>query len=407
MSQFGRGLYGRNPYSGTNLTSLVASPIVVYVYDPLWSLKGLQQTGASGLLSISFSHNEKGCSQFVMEFDKAVDIDKKDIIMVSLFNSARFFFCGVVRGTPISGSTAESFVYTGFGLNDYFVRLNAESRSYSTKTVEYIVTDLLTNVVVAKSPIKQTVDNLQFPAITVTSFDINYSQVSDALDALATIASSGGVEYAYGVDCNGYFFFRPKSTAVRATLVVGKKGRYGIEAYEPSDAQEARTKLFVLRNDGTYLTTLTSGVGNDVYEEKVRGAELSDADLTLWATGYLLKKENETRTATVQWIMDQSEPDFVVADGTVRVLSSVPSAENNAVTLYPWGDDAWGDGLWGGEDYGWKNIDDTLQIKEIAYEFSGQGGVRTLTLGALPDRIEDAVASINKKLTDLEISLGV
>ncbi len=407
MGLYGRARYGRGYYGRAYPPISTYVPVRCVVLDRNGGMKGTFQSGASALVSVEFSHSERGCSSFSMEFAEAVDLVKTDRVFMKLSDSERNFFCGVVRGVPILGSTARQYVYNGFGWNDYFVRCNSEAKAYATKTLTYIVEDLLDTILCIKSPILKDMARVSMPVVTVTAMTLNYEQMDSVLETLKEIAESTGDEYTYGVDADGYFFFRPRSVAVLATLVVGKTGRWGIQSYEPEDEQESRTKLFVLDKDGVYKSTLTSASGEDVFEEKYRGSDVDDADLALMAQGYLSRAEQVTRSAPVEWPVEQFSPEVVFADGCVRIISSVPPDSGVAVGTNNWGDDNWGDGLWGGEEYTGYDLDDTLAVREATYRIDASGATRTLQLGALPKRIEADIVRESKRLTALEVSLGV
>ena len=410
---YGRANYGSGPYGETRSAFAdLAVAARVMVYDKLGNFKGLFQSGVSTIVSIDFKHEDTGCGEFTLAFSQFVNVAKSDRVKVFLFDSDRCFYTGVVRGVPIEGSTSTVYEYTGFGLNDYFQRINTEYKVYGTTgstgsagSLTEIVLDLLDDVIVVKAPILKSMALIDLPDIDVTYLLCNYVTIDSALSALKTIADSTGTEYNYGVNAQGYFFFKPRSEALRATLLVGKRGPHGIEAYEPSDDEEQRTKLFVLRNDGSLLITLTSGEDNDIYEERLKGPVLDDASLLLYATGYMYQKQRATRSASITWKIEDASPLFVDADGYVRVISSVPPRVNKTMAAYYWGRGAWGSGPWGGEAYEGYDVDDTLAIKSVAYTISSTEATRQLTLGAKPVKLESMIADIYKSLADLEVSV--
>jgi hypothetical protein len=410
---YGRANYGSGPYGETRSAFAdLAVAARVMVYDKLGNFKGLFQSGVSTIVSIDFKHEDTGCGEFTLAFSQFVNVAKSDRVKVFLFDSDRCFYTGVVRGVPIEGSTSTVYEYTGFGLNDYFQRINTEYKVYGTTgstgsagSLTEIVLDLLDDVIVVKAPILKSMALIDLPDIDVTYLLCNYVTIDSALSALKTIADSTGTEYNYGVDANGYFFFRPRSEALVATLFVGKRGPFGIQNYEPSDEEEQRTKLFVLKNDGTYLTTIISGEDNDTYEERLKGPDVDDDDLLLYAQGYLYQKERATRSASIEWKVEEQSPVFVEADGYVRVVSNVPPSVNKTMAAFYWGRDAWGSGPWGGEAYEGYDVDDTLSVKEIEYSVSNAGATRKLTLGSKPVKLESMIADIYKSLADLEVSI--
>jgi hypothetical protein len=407
MSEYGTPKYGKGKYGGNSSPSIEFKiNVQIYVYDRLGTFKSMYQSGSSSLINVSFSHTEKGCGSFSLEFCSFVDIEKSDKIKIKFLYSEFCFFTGVVRKTPIEGSTAIIYKYTGFGLNDYFIRMNVENITYATKTLSYIVNDIVDDIIVAKSTILKASGEINLPNITVSNFVINYSNVNEVLDAIKKIADSSGTIYTFGVNNNGYFYFKPKESDLKTTLIVGKTGIYGIDNYEPEDSIEPITKVFVLRNDGTLYTTISSLIANDIYEEKIKGPDLSDADLNLWAQGYLAEKELSYRSALIEWKIENSEPLFLIAQGTIRILSAIPPNPID-LSLFAWGNGNWGDNKWNGETYTGFELDDTLTIKQVDYEINDKQAIRKITLGSLPVKMEDIIADTNKKLADLEISLGV
>jgi hypothetical protein len=405
---FGSRRYGEGVYGGAAANEFTPCiPVQVWVWTRTGTFKGMYQSGASPLVSIDFTHTERGCGDFTLEFAEVVDIAKSDTIKIKVFDVVEYLFCGVVRSIPILGSTKNSFIYSGFGYNDYLKRLNAGALNYASKTVGYIVGNIVSTIVSARSSIIYNAGKIYDPGITITTFRTNYSSVLDALDALLKIANSTGNEYLYGVDKEGDFFFRPRYSGIIATLVPGRLGNYGIPAYEPEDSSEEITKLFVLKKSGAYWTTLSSTAGNDVYEDKVTGPDIADADLTLWATGILKDKERTIRSASIEWPLFIGSP-LVLADGWIRIVSTVPPPSQITALGTAFGDSTFGDGYFGGSDYPtYYNIDDTLAIKQIRYSINSQGANRSIDLGAIPLRLENAIVDVNKKTTDLQISLGM
>lgn len=379
---------------------------LVEVYDPTGALKSIFQTGSSSLISMSFTHDEAGCRDFSLSFSGYVNIGKKDTVRIRLFDSDDYFFRGVVRSIPIDGSTKLEFNYSGFGLVDYLSRITTDDQDYTGDTVEDIVNDLLDTVITVKTPITKNPLKLVFDStITVTEIVMHYETVMDGLKTIRDIANSDGSDYVYGVDADGEFFFRPRDTVLKASLVVGKRGRMAIPAYEPQDSFEAKSALIVLKKDGTYYATYTSTEDIDIYEEKLTAPDINDADLDNWAEGQLLIKEVETRQATVQWEVERVLPTRLFADGWLRIVSQIPPDNLNVGTSL-FGTGTFGSGIFGGVQYDGKLIDDTLKIKEVAYEISGAGASRKIQLGAIPVRLDRDMIEIHKDVKSLRTSLG-
>jgi hypothetical protein len=408
--EYGSGYYGSGNYGGKPIAPYrVGVPILVDIFDSLGTYKQAYMAGHCDLISCDFSHDESGCREFKLLFGSVKNINKNDIIKIKIFSSDRYFFTGVCRIIPITGSTKYKYEYSGQGLNSYFQRLNTcASLSYTNKSVNYIVGNLLDTLIVPNTQIKKNLSKIDALSTVVSSATFHYCQISDCLDALKKIANSDGNDYLIGVDETGEFFFRARDTAVKVTLNVGTRGKYTIPNYEPSDEYEARTKYYVLKKDGTYWTTLTSSIaGNDIYEEKLTAPDLADADLTNWGTGLLKENERNQRTAQIKWKIEDYYPDVLVADGWIRIFTAIPPKRQQVIVLSAAGDGNAGDGLAGGQASQWTTVDDTLRIVEVSYTISNTSAFRNITLGALYPRLEQEIVNVRKKLIDLTISLGV
>ena len=398
---YGQGLYGGLDASFT----LNTISVTIEVYNTLGDRKGTFQLGCGYFLSCSFGHNKSGCTSFNLEFSKIVSLDKKDIIKIKLFNSLECFFTGVVRKIPILGSTENKYNYSGVGLNDYLTRLNAGSLSYANKTIAYILDDLLDNIIIPNSPITKNSIKINPPAITLTSFEINYSSINDIIKTLADIANSSGLYYS-GIDKDGDFFFNPESEEIKKVLVVGAKGSSGIDNYNPKDINEPRTKYYVLDKDGVYVTTISSDEDNDIYEEKLTAPDIDNTTIDNWASGILAESEQLIRNASIDWKIEETDPLCLVADGSIRILSSIPPTTTTPPVDNLFGAGLFGAGLFGGEQYTGYNLDETLRVMEVNYNISNEGAMRNIQLGSIPVRLDEEFYTIQKNLTDLRISLG-
>lgn len=402
---YGSRLYGQGYYGGTSeYRYLPNKSLSIEIYDNTGAKKGTYQLGCGYLLGCKFRHNKSGCVDFVIDFSKIVNIDKKDIIKIKLFNSLEYFFSGIVRKIPIKGNTENQFQYSGYGLNDYLIRLNAQSLSFANKTIYYILDYLLDNIITANTIISRNDIKLNPPDITLTSFEINYSNVNDVLKTLLDIASSEGIYYC-GVDKDGDFFFLPESEETKKTLIVGAKGINGIDAYNPQDINEPRTKYFVLDKDGVYVTTVNTNEDNDIYEEKLVSPDIDNTSIENWAEGIMATNEQLIRNASINWKIEEIDPLCLVADGYLRIISNTP-ATDLIITQSNYGEGDYGAGPYGGEQYDAYKLDDTLRIMEVNYSIDTNGANREIQLGSLPVRLDEEFYSIKKDLTDLRISLG-
>jgi hypothetical protein len=403
---YGDGIYGSGLYGGLDGVPYPLAPgVIVEWYSNTKTYKGAFQSGVGDFLGCDFIISESGPESFTLYFAKSVEILKRDIIKIRLFGSEDYFFSGVVRTVPIDGSTKQEYNYAGFGLYDYITRINTESLSYANKTIAYILEDILDDHITAKSPIEKVASNIDPPNITIVSFEGNYSSASDVIDALLKIANSAG-DYVCGVDQNNAFFFRPRSTEIKVTLAVGKKGIYGIDNYEPEDSYEAASKFFVLDKDGIFVTTITTDEDNDIMEEKITAPDIDNASIIAWANGILAEKEINTRSASIMWPIEKIDPMLLLADGYIRIISNVPPTNTAPLNPNPFGSGPFGSGIFGGGQYTGKDIDDTLKIVEVSYTINSSEATRSIQLGSLPPRIEDKVIEIRKNLSDLRVSLG-
>lgn len=407
MGTYGAGKYSGGVYGGGQPPIVLPNiPVIVELFDNTLAYKGAFQTGAGDFAGVEFTTDQSGSRDFTLFFGASQNIDKTDIIKIKLFGNENYFFTGVVRTTPIPGSTKSEYNYSGFGLNDYLLRINAESQTFLSKTISEILNSLLDNIIIPKTPIQKNVAKLQPPVLTVSSLTVNYSQMPEVLDALKKLASGTGTEYITGVDETGEFFFLPKSTDIQTTLIVGAKGDNGIPGYEPEDEYEALTKLFVLDDDGILVTTLSSTEDNDLYEEKVLAPKLDNSDIVTWARGILLERETNSRRASVQWKIEESEPTLLLGRGIVRIISNVPPPDTTPPDPNPYGSGVYGSGLYGGGQIEWEQVDDDLEVKEITYTLRDNQSIRTIQLGAVPVRLDEQIKNIRKSQLNLEINLG-
>jgi hypothetical protein len=399
---YGQGLYGGGTVLAPHLTPTV--PVGIEVFDSLGTRKAFYQTGSSDLLAVEFSLAETGCKDFRLQFASIKNIDKNDKVKIKIFTSDLYFFSGVVREIPIEGSSENKYEYSGFGMNDYFQRLLTGNKNYLNKTVFYIVSDLLNTIILPNTLITLNPDKIDALLTVVTDCTMYYVTIADALKDLQRIASSDGNDYLLGVDEANEFFFRARSQETKAVLHVGKRGRYGIPSYEPKDA---KTKLHIIRDDGTYYGAVTSSEGNDVFEDKIQApAGLSDADIANWALGILKDNEVNQRSASVNWKIEIYYPDLLKADGYLRIVSNVQQREGEDITPSPYGVGYYGMGIYGGEQYTGYIIDDTLKIVDVKYNITPGSANRNITLGARPVMLESQILDVRKKLVELTINLG-
>jgi len=405
---YGNPEYGNRPYGGRSellgLNNVVGA--IVEVYDNTYAYKGVYQTGVGNFLGLEFTLDDSGCRNFTLFFAGYQDIIKKDIIKIKLFDSLDYFFTGVVRREPIDGSTKQEYNYSGYGLNDYLIRANTESLSYSSKTINYIVNDLVDNVVVTKTPIIKNVTKIDSLSTVITSINFKYVSLLQAFEQLKAIAQSDGNEYKVGVDETGEFQFKARRTDIITTLTVGKKGRYGIDNYEPEDTLEERSKYYVLNKDGTLITTVSTSENIDLYEDKITAPDIADADVPNWANGILLQTERVTRSANIELQIERNDPLFLVSDGNIRILSNKLDISPESTTPNPYGSGTYGSGIYGGGQYSGRDSDDTLQIKEVAYVVNNNIASRSIQLGSIPPMLNEDIIKVNKNIEALRVSIG-
>jgi len=403
---FGQNPYSYGPYGGYVFTPFPSGVgVTVELYDNTLARKSTFQTGSGDFIGCEFTIDESGPRDFILFFASSQIITKKDIIKIRLFGSEDYFFTGVIRTVPVEGSTKAEYNYGGFGLNDYLLRINAGPLAYVSKTLSYILEDIIDNVIVVKTPIVKNASKIIVPDITIATLDINYSQIPEVVDALRKIANSEG-SYICGVDQEGEFFFKPKSENIKAVLVVGKIGNRGIDDYQPEDQTELKTKYYLLDKDGVYIATISSAEDNDIFEEKLVAPNIDNTTAQKWAQGVLAENETITRRASIQWKIEDIDPIVLIADGTIRIISEIPASNTTPPTPSAYGSGLYGSGLYGGGQPSGIVVDDTLQVKEVTYKMTGSDNVRTIELGSLPVRLDEAILKVNKKLTDLQVSIG-
>jgi hypothetical protein len=411
---FGTRDYSQGVYGGySDPFSLSAIPVIIEHYDNQLGYLGAFQSGVGDFLGCEFTLDESGPKDFILYFAKSVGIEKEHIIKIKIFNSDDYFFTGVVRTVPIEGSTKAEYNYSGYGLNDYIYRYNAESKSYIAQTIEEILDDLVDNILVVETPIQKNSGKIKPPNITVGSFDINYSELPNVFDTLKKIANSDGDNrYATGVDETGEFFFLPKSEETKVTLVVGKKGKYGIDNYEPEEDIQAVTNIYILEDDGTFIdekeASDTRLLAKGVSKKKVVAPDVDNTSAERLAEGEIaeINYEYNSRRASIQWKIEESSPLQLLADGNIRIINNIPSLTTMAPNPNPYGSGTYSSGLYGGGQYTGKDIDDTLEVKEVRYVITSAAAIRDIQIGGLPPRLEKEILVGEKDISDLRISLG-
>jgi hypothetical protein len=377
-------------------------PCTIELYDNNLGRKNTFQAGCGNLVRCEFAHGESGCLGFSLQFGKAQGIDETDIVKIKLHESANYFYTGVVRKTPIAGSSRTNYVYSGYGLNDYLGRLSGQSQTYTTQTLSYIVNHLVDNIIVPSSPIVKEAGLISLPSITIT-MGINYINIPENLDAIKRIANSAG-DYIYGVNRDGKFFFQPRSTTLIAMLTVGAKGIYGIPEYNPAYADEPVSKIYLKDKDGNYLNSYTSSEDIDINEINLTAPDIDNTSAGLWAQGELAQREIRRKRASIRWPIEDESPTLLVADGQLRIISIVPPIGTQQ--LGPFGAGASGTGPFGGYAYTGFTLDDTLRVMRVRYVVSATEALRYIELGTIPVSLDEQIVELNKKLTELTVSLG-
>lgn len=395
------------------LFSEASAPAVVQVIKSLGSnflntvYKSVYQVGSGPLLGVEFSNNSSGSKDFVLRFSDHANIEKNDLIKIKVFGSPNDFFTGVVRNAPILGSTDTEFIYSGFGLVDYLGRISTESLSYSSELVEDIVKDIAENIIAVKTDIKYSASSIDATGVTVSSIDFDYTQVSEAIKQLKELAQASGNQYIAGVSSSGTFFFQERSSLTVQTLVAGKNSSVGIPYYNPTDENEARTKYFIKKKDGTFYGTVSSLIENDIFEETITAPDIADADLTAWATGILTESEVSTRQASIEWDIPPDRSIPLVSNGYLRIISNYPGKNIETIESSTYGSGAFGSDLFGGQQAGSNYLDDTLRILGVKYKINDSMAKMFIQLGQDPATLGAHILRIRSELKNLKISLGV
>lgn len=412
---YGSRDYSRGTYGGRTAPFILSAiPVIVELYSNILDYKGVFQTGCGDFLGCEFSLDESGPKDFILYFAKSVNIIKGDIIKIKIFNSDDYFFTGVVRSIPVEGSTKSEYNYTGFGLNDYLVRYNAEAQNYVGQTIQEILDDLIDNIIEPNTPIVKNAGKINPPDITIGNFVINYSEIPEVLDTLKKIANSEGTyRYRTGVDEEGEFFFLPKDEDIKTTLVVGKKGKQGIDYYEPGEDIEAVTTIYLLEDDGTYIDTIENEeeeiiLASGVLQWKKTAPNIDNVAAEQWAEGNILEvsADYNLRRASIQWKIEDQSPLKLLANGNIRIINNIPPISIVMSNPNPYGSGTYGSGIYSGGQYTGKDIDDILEVKEIKYIIMGSTLVRQIELGGLPARLEKQIFENEKDVSQLRISLG-
>lgn len=403
---YGAGVYGSNTYGGGDNALNKVVGAVIEIFDFTGAFKTFYQMGAGPFLGLEFVLNESGPNQILLFFSEIANIEKRDQVKVKIFDNQDYFFTGVVRDIPIEGSTNTSYSYQGFGFVDYFSRTIVENRSYSTTTVRAIVEDILDNELVVKTPITKNTDKIADLTVPVSSASFFYTTVKEAMETMQNIANSDGNDYIVGVDEDGDFFFLPRETDIKVTLTTGRLGKYSIPQYNPDDTEEAKSKLFVVRSDGTFYKSFSSTENIDIFETKLGAPDISDTDIDKWAEGQLSILEKENRKASIVWEIERQSPIKLVGNGAIGIVSNIPPTVGVVSEESLYGEGLYGSGLYGGPGYTGQDLSDELLIKEIRYIINGNRASREIQLGAFPVELDREILAVNKKIDDLKTNIG-
>lgn len=377
----------------------------IEIYNPSGALKGFYQAGAGSLIDCDFINDEFGCNSFILRFSEYIEIDKRDTVKIRLNNQSEYIFNGVIRTIPIKGTTDLNYQYTGFGLNDYLLRLNTGIQTFTNQTVSYVIEYLLDNIITVNSSITKNTAKLDTISLNIGSITFKYIQIREALEQLQKLANSTGFEYIFGVDADGDFYFKARDEDIKATLTVGTFGDFGITDYAPTDSYEEISKYYVLDKDGNYYGTYSSTEDIDIYEKKLTAPDISDDDIENWALGQLYIDEQTQREAQIEWDIEHKKPINLTGDGNIRIISQTPPSLKK-LTINPYGSGTYGSGLYGGEQTDFYIVDDTLKIINVSYFINKQEAKRTIQLGTRAVSLDKEIIDINKEVAALKVSLG-
>ena len=116
---------------------------------------------------------------------------------------------------------------------------------YSSKTIEYIVEDIIDNHIVGNTDI--TKGTISATGFTVDSYSIN----TDALSAIQDLADIVGSR-EWGVDANREFFFKARSTSTGFRYPLGRK----ITDFSVDNSSTDIVNRVIVQGDGTFTRTV-------------------------------------------------------------------------------------------------------------------------------------------------------
>ncbi len=200
-------------------------------------VNGVNQFVVAGSLKIDSTIGRRSQAAFYLKADANTHFQQYQ--QVSIFDSSNVLaFAGFITSPKESKIGFQNSLITAITCTDkHFL---ADKRiivaSYTNKTCGFIVQDIVNNYLASEGvTVGQIYDGVTpsltlYPSTTlypggniglVPSAVFSYARASDALDALATLASSAGIPYYWQIDQNGKIWFVPYTAIVNSSIVDG------------------------------------------------------------------------------------------------------------------------------------------------------------------------------------------
>jgi hypothetical protein len=192
--------------------------IAVGFYSPSGEFVGNLQTSQDGAGFINFEIIENrigGLDSFEFEIARRVDIPFYPLLECRFFISGQKWYTGELIYQPTQDKRETTYTYEGNGYAEYMKRIKVNT-TYSNKTLEYIIDDLIRNQVVSKSRIIYNPELIEPPNISITKFEIKNKDIWKTMERLLEIANYdyNTNQYTFGVDKNRHFYFKEVSQEV-------------------------------------------------------------------------------------------------------------------------------------------------------------------------------------------------
>jgi hypothetical protein len=274
---------------------------------------------------LTFEMVETGCGAVQITFRELPDntqLAHRQRIDIHLFNDSRPWYSGYILTRPVSGSTDDTFKFTGHGFYNLLDRVFI-FKTYENMEVSRIVVDIAKQIE-KKVGLTYSGNKVINTAYTISKIEFDGVSAKEALKQLADFA----IDYVYGVDEYRQLYFKPRSNEIneQARFWVGQhRGKYTPTWNVEKIVNRAYIKGATVNDDGEqWLATVEDvasqakyGIQEDIWSLP---SAYATTDAERWGQNQIDKYKEPTKSAKMQDV----ELEYPKPDGSffVRKLST-------------------------------------------------------------------------------------